>query len=81
MYFQSIPSSLVPDSQKMLDKIISLQRTLAKKQEKLDFMEEHTSNLLEEVKKKNKIFQNYVMAVETGALASAERDINKVGHT
>ena len=41
-------------------------------------MEEHIQQLMEEIKKKNKIIQNYFMGLETGALVSEESDIHKV---
>jgi len=70
---------LVPDSQTLIDKIVRLQRLMAKKQEKADFMEEHISTLLEEVKRKNRVIQHYVMTqAETGALSTNESDRNKV---
>ncbi len=69
---------VVPDSQVLVDKIVKLQRVMAKKQEKVDFMEEHISTLLEEVKKKNRIIQHYVMKAESGALVTTESDRNKV---
>ncbi len=69
----------MPDSEVLVDKIVKLQRLMAKKQEKVDFMEEHIGTLLEEVKKKNKIIQHYVMKAETGALVTTESDRNKVG--
>ncbi len=75
----SMQRVLMPDSEVLVDKIVKLQRLMAKRQEKLDFMEEHISTLLEEVKKKNKIVQHYVMKAETGALVSTESDRNKVG--
>jgi len=62
----------------LVDKIVRLQRLMAKKQEKVDFMEEHISTLLEEVKKKNRIIQHYVMQSEPGALVTNESDRNKV---
>ena len=37
---------MVPDSQVLVEKIVKLQRLMAKKQEKLEFMEEHVSTLL-----------------------------------
>lgn len=62
----------------MVEKIVTLQRNLAKKQEKVEFMEEHIGTLTNEVKKKNKLIQNYVMNCETGALSTQESDRNKV---
>lgn len=78
MTLQGVPSVMVPDSQVLVEKIVSLQKNIAKKQEKLEFMEEHVNTLLEEIKKKNKIIQTYFMNLESGALSSEERDRNKV---
>ena len=47
-------------------------------QEKLDILEEHISQLMNEIKKKNHIIQSYVMNIEPGALVSEESDIHKV---
>lgn len=69
---------IVPDSQVLVEKIVKVQRLMARKQEKLDFMEEHVATLLEEVKKKSKIIQHYVMRTEPGALTTNESDQNKV---
>ena len=49
-------------------------------QEKLDILEEHISQLMNEIKKKNRIIQSYVMNLEPGALISEESDIHKVKH-
>jgi hypothetical protein len=62
----------------LVDKIVRLQRLMARKQEKVDFMEEHISTLLEEVKKKNRLIQHYVMQSDPGALVTDESDRNKV---
>ena len=62
--------------------MIRLQRTLARKQEKIEFMEEHSATLVEDIKKKNRLIQNYVLNKETsGALTSSSMDQNKVGKT
>ena len=42
------------DKQMLLDKIVKLQRTAARKSEKLEFMEDHINQLLNEVQKKAK---------------------------
>ena len=68
----------VPESHVLVDKIVKLQKTLARKQEKIEFMEEHVSTMLEEMKKKNKLIQNYILKVESGALVSSQMDENKV---
>ena len=68
----------VPESHVLGEKIVKLQKTLAKKQEKVEFMEEHISTMLEEIKKKNKLIQNYILKLESGALVSSQMDENKV---
>ena len=68
----------VPESHILVDKIVKLQRTLARKQEKVEFMEEHVSTMLKEMQKKNRLIQNYIIKVESGALVSTQMDENKV---
>ena len=68
----------VPESHVLVEKIVKLQKTLAKKQEKVEFMEEHISTMLEEMKKKNRLIQNYILKLESGALVSSQMDENKV---
>lgn len=67
----------MPDTQVMIEKIVKLQKSCAKRQEKVDFLEEHVEQLLNEVKKKNKIIQHYAMNLQPGALISEESDIHK----
>ena len=43
-------------------------------------MEEHISQLMSEIKKKNRVIQSYVMNIEPGALISEQSDIHKVGY-
>lgn len=61
-----------------MDRIIKLQEINAKKSERVDFLEEHTQVLTEEVKKKKKIIQNYILQQNFGALGCNERDRHKV---
>jgi len=68
----------MPDTQTLVEKIVKLQRACARRQEKLDFFEEHVQQLLEEIKKKNKVITHYVLSLETGALVSEESDLHKV---
>ncbi len=42
------------DKQMLIEKIVKLQKAHAKKSEKIEFMDDHISQLLEEVKKKAK---------------------------
>ncbi|XP_028286623.1 coiled-coil domain-containing protein 186 isoform X2 [Parambassis ranga] len=80
---QSGPSVMVVDSFPEVDKavlverIVRLQKALARKQEKIEFMEDHIKQLVEEIRKKTKIIQSYVLREETGALSSEASDINK----
>uniref|UniRef100_A0A4W6C6Q3 Coiled-coil domain containing 186 n=1 Tax=Lates calcarifer TaxID=8187 RepID=A0A4W6C6Q3_LATCA len=80
---QSGPSVVVVDSFPEVDKavlverIVRLQKALARKQEKIEFMEDHIKQLVEEIRKKTKIIQSYVLREETGALSSEASDINK----
>jgi len=63
--------------QMLVEKIVGLQRACARRQEKLDFLEEHVEQLLAEIKKKNRVIQHYLMSLEPGALISEESDIHK----
>ncbi|XP_035001510.1 coiled-coil domain-containing protein 186 isoform X1 [Hippoglossus stenolepis] len=80
---QSGPSVVVVDSFPEVDKavlverIVRLQKSLARKQEKIEFMEDHIKQLVEEIRKKTKIIQSYVLREETGALSSEASDIIK----
>ena len=66
--------------QQIVERVVSLQRALAKKSEKVDFLSEHVRQLLDEVQKKNRVIQ--VLATkengETGAFSSESMDKNKV---
>ena len=73
----SLPSN-VPDSQVLVEKIVKLQKEMAKRQEKLDFMEEHVDTMVYEMKKKNKLLQGLMLKQDAGALASTDMDQNKV---
>lgn len=73
----SLPPN-VPDSQILVEKIVKLQKELAKRQEKLDFMEEHVSTMVAEMKKKNKLLQHLMLKQDAGALVSSDMDENKV---
>ena len=69
---------MVPESHVMVEKIVHLQRVIAKKQEKLEFLEEHLDTLTDDVKKKTRLIQHYVLQQEAGALATSNMDANKV---
>ncbi|XP_033215056.1 coiled-coil domain-containing protein 186 isoform X2 [Belonocnema kinseyi] len=65
------------DRQSLIDKIIKMQKINVKKAEKIDFMEEHVKSLVEELQKKTKIIQNYILVENFDAMSNNERDKNK----
>lgn len=67
-----------PSRQLLIDRIIKLQESNARKAEKLDFFEEHTRILVEELQKKKKIIQTYILHENIGAMGGNERDKYKV---
>ncbi|XP_076466901.1 coiled-coil domain-containing protein 186-like isoform X2 [Babylonia areolata] len=75
--FPVIQEQVEVDKQLLIERIVRLQRSLARKNEKLDFVEEHIQQLVTEIKKKNRIIQGYVMREEAGTLASDVMDANK----
>ncbi|XP_028332472.1 coiled-coil domain-containing protein 186 isoform X2 [Gouania willdenowi] len=65
------------DKAVLVERFVRLQKALARKQEKIEFMEDHIKQLVEEIRKKTKIIQSYVLREESGALSSEASDINK----
>lgn len=64
--------------QQMVEKIVKLQRTLARKQEKVEFLEEHVQQCTRELCKKTKIIQNYALREEAALLMPSEDSLSKV---
>uniref|UniRef100_A0A8C2A6I8 Si:ch211-225b10.4 n=1 Tax=Cyprinus carpio TaxID=7962 RepID=A0A8C2A6I8_CYPCA len=65
------------DKAVLVERIVRLQKAHARKNEKIEFMEDHIRQLVEEIRKKTKIIQSYVLREETGALSSEASDFNK----
>lgn len=65
------------DKTVMLEKICELQRKHAQKTEKMDFLKEHNKTLVEEMTKKNRLIQHYMMKEDSGQLTSSEYDDTK----
>ena len=70
----SIPETTVtgPDSldrQMLIERIVRLQQIHAKKNEKIDFLNEHVHQLVAALQKKQRLIQHYIMREESGALA------------
>ncbi|VDP11986.1 unnamed protein product [Onchocerca flexuosa] len=63
--------------QQMIEKIVKLQRQLARRQDKIEFLEEHVRQCTQELLKKTKIIQNYALR-EEAALLLPESDLNKI---
>ncbi|XP_037504484.1 coiled-coil domain-containing protein 186 isoform X2 [Rhipicephalus sanguineus] len=74
---QAAPAHLELDKQMLVERIVRLQKTLARRNDKIDFLEEHIKQLLVEMKKKSKIIQNYITREESGALVPTSMDCNK----
>lgn len=64
----------------MVERIVKLQRIRVRQAEKLDFLEEHTRTLVNELQKKAKIIKNYILHENPDAMGSNERDRNKVNN-
>ncbi|KAG7492509.1 hypothetical protein MATL_G00014750 [Megalops atlanticus] len=65
------------DKAVLVERIVRLQKAHARKNEKIEFMEDHIKQLVEEIRKKTKIIQSYVLREESGALSSEASDFNK----
>ncbi|XP_051883504.1 coiled-coil domain-containing protein 186 isoform X2 [Pristis pectinata] len=61
----------------LIERIVRLQKAHARKNEKIEFMEDHIKQLVEEIRKKTRIIQTYVLREESGALSSEASDFNK----
>uniref|UniRef100_A0A8C4QPP9 Si:ch211-225b10.4 n=1 Tax=Eptatretus burgeri TaxID=7764 RepID=A0A8C4QPP9_EPTBU len=65
------------DKAVLVERIVRLQKAHARKNEKLEFLEDHNQQLLEELRRKARIIQGYVLREETGALSSEASDLSK----
>lgn len=67
-----------PTQEMLIERIVKLQRAHARKNEKIEFLEEHVSQLVNEVKKKSRLIQNYVMREDAGVLSTVPMDQHKM---
>ncbi|XP_051968554.1 coiled-coil domain-containing protein 186-like [Xyrauchen texanus] len=65
------------DKAVLVERIVRLQKAHARKSEKIEFMEDHIKQLVDEIRKKTKIIQSYVLREESGAFSSEASDFNK----
>ena len=66
------------DKHKLVERILKLQKILAKRSEKMDFLEDNNHQLVEELKRKTRLIQHYLLREESGALTTNAMDVNKV---
>ncbi|KRZ49106.1 Uncharacterized protein T02_4687, partial [Trichinella nativa] len=76
--FNHVQTTVCEHNQLMIEKIVKLQRALARRNEKIEFLEEHMKSLFHEIRKKTKIIQSYVIREEAGMLTSATFDMKKI---
>lgn len=72
-----ITEQVEPDRQLLIERIVKLQRSHARKNEKIEFMDDHISQLIDEIHKKNKIIQSYALREESGTLTPEVVDVHK----
>ncbi|KAL0270303.1 UNVERIFIED_CONTAM: hypothetical protein PYX00_007767 [Menopon gallinae] len=68
----AVPADL--DPQVLINKIIEIQKSNARKTEKVEFLKEHVKQLVAELQKKTRIIQNYIIREQAGALSSETMD-------
>nr|XP_014348083.1 PREDICTED: coiled-coil domain-containing protein 186 isoform X1 [Latimeria chalumnae]XP_014348084.1 PREDICTED: coiled-coil domain-containing protein 186 isoform X1 [Latimeria chalumnae]XP_014348086.1 PREDICTED: coiled-coil domain-containing protein 186 isoform X1 [Latimeria chalumnae] len=66
------------DKAVLIERIVRLQKAHARKNEKMEFMEDHIRQLIDEIRKKTRIIQSYILREESGTLSSEASDFNKV---
>ena len=57
-FFQEYPlitEQVEVSKQVLIERIVKLQRTMARKNEKIEFMDDHVSQLVDEIQKKNRL--------------------------
>ncbi|KRZ91911.1 Uncharacterized protein T08_15319, partial [Trichinella sp. T8] len=74
--FNHVQTTVCEHNQLMIEKIVKLQRALARRNEKIEFLEEHMKSLFHEIRKKTKIIQSYVIREEAGITGMSNREIN-----
>jgi hypothetical protein len=68
----------VASQEQLVERIVRLQKSLARRAEKEEFYEEHVTQLVAELQKKNKIIDYFVMKEETGTMPDNRADAVKV---
>ncbi|EYC06280.1 hypothetical protein Y032_0077g1119 [Ancylostoma ceylanicum] len=74
----AVPSESNAIQQVMIDKIIVLQKKLARRNDKIEFLEEHVRHCLEELQKKTKIIQHYALREEASLLLPSDGSLEQL---
>ncbi|GMR60690.1 hypothetical protein PMAYCL1PPCAC_30885 [Pristionchus mayeri] len=76
----SPPSEEIPMAaqQAMIEKIVKLQKSLLRRKEKIEFLEEHVRQCLDELQKKTKLIQYYALREEASLLLPADDAMKKL---
>ncbi|XP_063433734.1 coiled-coil domain-containing protein 186-like isoform X2 [Mytilus trossulus] len=72
-----ITEQVEPDKQMLIERIVKLQRMLARRNEKIEFVEDHAHQLIDELQKKNKIIQMYALREDSGMFTAEAADVSK----
>ncbi|XP_065883661.1 coiled-coil domain-containing protein 186-like isoform X2 [Dysidea avara] len=73
--------SMGPDKALLVDKLVKSRKDIAKRDEKVEFLEEHIRQLTEELQKKSKIIKSYLIREESGILTTPRMDEDKVSRS
>ncbi|CAE1254166.1 Coiled-coil domain-containing protein 186 [Acanthosepion pharaonis] len=65
------------DKQVLIERIVKLQKSHARKSDKIEFMEDHINHLIDDIQRKKRIIQSYALREEVGVLAPEYMDKNK----
>uniref|UniRef100_A0A158PC42 Shootin-1 n=1 Tax=Angiostrongylus cantonensis TaxID=6313 RepID=A0A158PC42_ANGCA len=75
---QTVSSEPSTIQQVMVDKIIALQKKLVRRNDKIEFLEEHVRCCLEELQKKTRIIQHYALREEAALLLPSNGSLEQV---
>lgn len=65
--------SIEPSQKSLVDRIVRLQNEIVRKSEKIDFLENHQAQLVEELKKKSKLLHHYLLREQAGHLLKSKK--------
>ncbi|CAD5113558.1 DgyrCDS2723 [Dimorphilus gyrociliatus] len=65
------------DQRALFSKIIKLQKKVARYSDKVEFLEDHNAQLTNDIRRKSRIIQKYILREESGTLTPASADVSK----